>query len=693
MSWMIGIDTGGTFTDVIALDRATGRLRTIKTPSMPHDPSEAVLNGIAAFLELEPEVRPSDIGFLAHGTTVATNAVIERKGVRTGLLITKGTNAVYVARMSRQPTATDMLNPEFRKPDPLVPARRTREIGERLYHDGRERAPLDPGEVVRAVKELTEAHGVTSIAVCYLFSFMDPAHERATRDLIREAFPGVRVSLSSDILPIVREYRRLSTTVLDAYVGPTLDRYLRRLGDGLAARGVTTPQVFIMQSNGGLMSIEVASANPVQTLLSGPAAGVISGRYLSGLLGLPNIVTFDVGGTSTDVATIVNGVITETTEGTVAGHDSSVPMNEIGTIGAGGGTIARIGTDGRLHVGPDSAGAVPGPVCYRRGGEEPTVTDADLVLGFLDPQRFLEGRLALDLEGATRAIAERIAAPLGLSVAEAAFGIVKIVNSNMESELRLNLMARGLNPRDFALVAIGGAGPVHASMVAASMGIGTVVVPPYPGLGSAMGLLLTDIRHTYLHSNPGLLDAFDCAAMNARFDALAGRAREEARREGTDPAALTLTRILEIRYAGQGYELPVACPGERVAEADKPVIRAAFHRLHEDTYGHRAEEAAVEIVNFRVDSLAVLPKLRLPEWPAAEDGSGPERAVSGRRAVCFDGTEQRLDTPVYWRPDLRAGDRFAGPAIVEQADTTTVVIPGQRAEVDRHGNLLLTFAA
>ncbi|MDR6775562.1 MULTISPECIES: hydantoinase/oxoprolinase family protein [Azospirillum] len=692
MSWMIGIDTGGTFTDVIALDRATGRLRTIKTPSMPHDPSEAVLNGIAAFLEMEPDVESGDIGFLAHGTTVATNAVIERKGVRTGLLITKGTNAVYVARMSRQPSATDMLNPEFRKPALLIPARQTREIGERLTHDGSVLSPLDPGEVVRAVKELTEAHGVTSIAVCYLFSFMDPAHERATRDLIRKAFPDVRVSLSSDILPIVREYRRLSTTVLDAYVGPTLDRYLRRLGDGLTARGVTTPQVFIMQSNGGLMSIDVASANPVQTLLSGPAAGVISGRYLSELLGLPNIVTFDVGGTSTDIATIVNGEITETTEGTVAGHDSSVPMNEIGTIGAGGGTIARIGADGRLHVGPDSAGAVPGPVCYRRGGEEPTVTDADLVLGFLDPARFLEGRLALDLDGATRAIADRLAGPLKLTVAEAAFGIVKIVNSNMESELRLNLMARGLNPRDFALVAIGGAGPVHASMVAASMGIGTVVVPPYPGLGSAMGLLLTDIRHTYLQSNPGLLDGYDCDAMNALFDGLEERARDEARREGTDADALAITRILEIRYAGQGYELPVPCGGDRLEDADKPAIRAAFHRLHERTYGHCAQETAVEIVNFRVDSLAVLPKLRLPDCPPA-DGGSPDRAIARRRPVCFDGTNKRIDTPVYWRPNLRAGDRFDGPAIVEQADTTTVVIPGQRAEIDRHGNLILTFAA
>jgi N-methylhydantoinase A len=331
-------------------------------------------------------------------------------------------------------------------------------------------------------------------------------------------------------------------------------------------------------------------------------------------------------------------------------------------------------------------------VCYQRGGEEPTVTDADLVLGFLDPAGFLDGRLALDRDGATHAIDSRIAKPLSLSVTEAAFGIVKIVNSNMESELRLNLMARGLNPHDFALVAIGGAGPVHASMVAANMGIGTVVVPPYPGLGSAMGLLLTDIRHTYLQSSPGPLDTYDCDAMNRLFDTLIERARGEARREGTNVDSLTVSRILEIRYAGQGYELPVPCAGERLVEADKPAIRAAFHRLHERTYGHCAEGAALEIVNFRIDSLAALPKLRLPECPPA-DGSSPDRAISGRRAVCFDGTEWWSETPVYSRPKLRAGDRFSGPAIVEQADTTTVVIPGQQAEIDSHGNLILTFAA
>jgi len=688
MSWMIGIDTGGTFTDVIALDRSSGELRTLKVPSTPHDPSEAVLNGVRAFLAEQADVKPADIAFFAHGTTVATNAVIERKGARTGLLITRGTNAVYLARMSRQPAPQEMLNANFRKPAMLVPARRTREIGERLEHDGSELHPLPEAEVRAAVRNLVDVHEVDSLAVCFLFSFMSPAHEREARRLIAEAAPGVRVSLSSDILPVIREYRRLTTTVLDAYVGPTLEGYLKHLGDGLKELGVVTPQVFIMQSNGGLMSIDVASTNPVQTLLSGPAAGVISGRFLSRITGCPNVVTFDVGGTSTDVATIVDGEITETTEGSVAGHDCAVPMNEIGTIGAGGGTIARVGADGRLHVGPDSAGAAPGPVCYGRGGEEPTVTDADLVLGFLDPDRFLGGRLKLDIEAASRAIETKIAKPLGLSLREAAAGIVSVANSSMESELRLNLMSRGLNPGDFALVAIGGAGPVHGSMVALSTGIRTVIVPPYPGLGSAMGLLLTDIKHTYLLSSPHLLASYDCVRMNEVFETLQARAEVEAQAEGTSLETLTCTRILELRYVGQGYELPVTCPAETLRDADKPAILESFHELHERIFGHSARESAVEVVNFRIDSLAPLPKLELPEREPAE-GTGPERALITVKPVYFGRGEVGTPTPFYDRARLHAGDRFPGPAIIEQPDSTTVVLAEQQIEVDRYGNLIL----
>ncbi len=692
---MIGIDTGGTFTDVVAMDRRSGALHTLKVPSNPEDPSDAVLRGVAAFLDEVPDALPADIAFFAHGTTVATNAVIERKGATTGLLITKGTGAVYLARMSRQPAPSEMLNPAFQKPALLVPARRTREVRARLLHDGSELMPLDSEEVVTQVRQLVDAYGIDALAVCYLYSFMSPVHERETKRLLAGAFPTLRVSLSSDVLPIIREYKRLSATVLDAFVGPTLERYLRRLGAGLREHGVRTRQLFIMQSNGGLMSIDVASGNPVQTLLSGPAAGVISGRYLSEISGLPNVVTFDVGGTSTDIATIVDREITETTEGAVAGHDAPMPMNEIGTIGAGGGTIARIGTDGRLHVGPHSAGARPGPVCYGHGGHEPTVTDADVVLGYLNPDNFLGGRIRLDRDAAARAIEERVARPLGLTLDEAAHGIVKIVNSNMEGELRLRLLSRGLNPRDFALVAIGGAGPVHGSMVAKDVGIDTVLIPPFPGLGSAMGLLLTDIKHTYVQSHPNRLHTFDCKTMNSIFGGLAERARAEAREEGTPIEAVRLDYLLDLRYVGQGYDLPVTCSSGTLADADKPALAERFHALHHRVYGHSAPGAAVDVVSFRVDSTAALPRLRLPLIEKALRGAetpAPARSRSVVFEVGGSGATSRVDTPVYDRTRLRAGQRFAGPAIVEQADTTVVIVPGQSVTVDDFGNLIARFS-
>ena len=691
MTWMIGIDTGGTFTDVIGMNRDTGELRTVKVSSTPRDPSQAIINGIAALMDVKNDFRATDISFLAHGTTVGTNAVIERKGASSGLLITSKTNAVYFARMSRQPEGVEALNPDFQKPAPLIPLSQTREINERLSYDGSVLQPLKEEEVLAQVRELVEQKKITSIAVCYLFSFMRADHEAATLSAIRREFPNIRVSLSSEILPIIREYRRLSTTVLDAFVGPTLDGYLRRLGKGLKEAGLTTPQIFIMQSNGGLMSIDVASSNPVQTLLSGPAGGVICGKYLSGITEFPNLVTFDVGGTSTDVATIVDGENAETTDGSVAGHDTSVPMSEIGTIGAGGGTIARVGVDGRLRVGPDSAGADPGPVCYGIGGEEPTVTDAALVLGYLDPSTPLAGRVRINRERSVRAIEEKIAKPLRISVEQAAYGIIKIINSSMEGEIRLRLMARGYNPKEFALVAMGGGGPMHASMVAANLGFKAVLVPPYPGLASAMGLLLTDIRHTYLQSRPGAFATYDAHALKALFDGLHDKALAEAKSEGTPADSVKFTDYLDLRYVGQGYELPVLCSSSVLTSADRTEISTRFHELHEKQYGHCAPDSPIEIVNCRVDSVAPLPKLHLPALPSISRRADAV-PIRTTRKVYMEGRGYR-DTPVYERPRLQPGDRIAGPAIVEQLDTTTVVVPEQHIETDSRGNIILRFAS
>jgi len=687
---MIGVDTGGTFTDVIAANAVTGELRTVKVSSTPADPSKAVLAGLQGFLELDARLKPQDISFFAHGTTVATNAVIERKGARTGLLITAGMNAIYPARQSKQAPANELLNPNFKKTLPLIPGRLTREVRERIARDGSIIEPLNEGDVVAGVRDLVDGYDIDSIAVCYLFSFMAPAHEKRTREIINAAFPKIRVSLSSEILPVIREYRRLSTTALDAFVGPTLERYLGNLRDGLASVDVRTRQIFIMQSNGGLMSIDVARSNPVQTLLSGPAAGVIAGRYLSSLTGYRNVVTFDVGGTSTDIAVIIDGEVLETTEGSVAGHDCAVPMNEIATIGAGGGTIARVGVEGRLKVGPDSAGADPGPACYAKGGVDPTVTDADVVLGYLDPDAFLGGRLKLDRNASVAAITKNVGEPLSLTLERAAAGIVRIINSHMEGELRLSLMGRGLNPRDFALVAIGGGGPVRASTVAKSLGIRTVIVPPYPGLGSAMGLLLTDIRHTYLQSKLGPLASLDQAIARRIFDDLESRARLEAQAEGSDAASLDVQYFLELRYVGQGYELSIKCDPSDLTDVAKTAIRADYDALHERTYGHSASDSPLEVVNFRVDTLSPLHKLKLAT--IAPSDMPLERAIKGRRQAFFEETKGYVTVPVYDRNKLARHHVVDGPAIVEQLDTTIVVIPGQRCAVDDHGNLILSFA-
>ena len=688
MPWMIGIDTGGTFTDVIAIEVQTGQISTAKVPSTPADPSQAVLDGVNAILSREDSASPETIDFFAHGTTVATNAVIERKGKSTGLLITKGMNAVYPGRMSRQPPPTEMLNPNFSKPAPLIAAGATREIHERMSFDGEVLEELEEDSVIAAITDLVEVNGIESLAVCLIFAFMNPAHERRVKEIVRARFPDIRISLSSDLIPIIREYRRLSTTVLDAFVGPTLEKYLRKVGGGLRDLGIETRQVFIMQSNGGLMSIDVASRNPVQTLLSGPAAGVISSCHIAALTKFKNVVTFDVGGTSTDIATIIDGEATETVNGAVAGFDTAITMNEISTIGAGGGTIARVGVDGRLKVGPDSAGASPGPVCYGLGGEEPTVTDAAIYLSYLSESSFLGGKFKVDRALAENAIAEKIAAPLGLSTTAAANGIIRVVTSTMESELRLRLMARGHDPRTFALIAFGGAGPLYAAFIARNLGIKHVIVPPYPGLGSAMGLLLTDIKHNYVQSRLRPLDDFDPAEVTEMFNQLVREASAESETEDVDPAALELNFYLDLRYVGQGYELSVRCDGPGVTRDLLQNARKDFDDLHEKTFGHSAPEKPVEVVNVRVTSLAVLPKLKLPEIAEAANPD-PADACTGHRDVNFDQSKAFVKTPVYARTSLRLGHEVSGPAIVEQFDTTTVVLPGQVAKPDRTGNLII----
>jgi N-methylhydantoinase A len=680
--WLVGVDTGGTFTDLIAVEQTTGELRRAKVPSVSGDPSAAVLDAMDKLFA--DGINPGDISLFVHGTTVATNALLEGKGVRTGLLITRGFRAVYEARGWSQPRGSDLLDTFYQKPPLLAPQWLTEEVRERLDYRGEVVTPLDEAGLRDSVHRL-KAKGVEALAVCFLFSFLNPDHERRAAEIVAEVAPECRISLSSNVLPVIREYPRLSTTVIDAYVGPTIADYLMRLERRLIERGLKTPQLFLMQSNGGLMRISLGARHPNQTLLSGPAAGVIAGAELARLTRRRHVITFDMGGTSTDISVIVEGRLLETTQGQIAGQDIGTPMLRVRTLGAGGGTIAWIGKDGLLKVGPRSAGSVPGPACYGRGGEEPTVTDANVALGALSGDTVLAGSLRIDAGRAARAI-ETVAKPLGLDVLQGAAGILRIVNTQMAVDLRLALQEQGQDPRKFALVAFGGAGPLHAAALARSVGIPTVLVPPYPGLNCAIGMLQTSVRHSYLKSEVGVLSRFPTGRMNDLFRELREQALAEASEEGFAHEAVKLTRLLDLRYPHQGYTLPVACPAD-ITEADKARLKHAFDEVHLQVYGQSAPKEDAEIVTFRLQAEIEVPRLELP---ALAHGDGrTERALKGERPL-FDIDDNRfVRATVYDRQALMAGDRIAGPAIIDQFDATTVLLGGQTATVDDTATLII----
>ena len=682
--WMVGVDTGGTFTDLIAVNRETQQIHVSKVPSVPGDPSVAVFNALQQLSKRG--IDGADIGFFAHGTTVATNALLESKGVVTGLLITRGFRAVYEARGWSQPKGSDLIDTYYRKPPLLAPQRLTEEVTERLDYQGDVLTALDEESLRASVLRLRD-QGVEAIAVCFLFSFLNPAHEQRAAAIIAQVAPKVRYSLSSDVLPVIREYPRLSTTVIDAYVGPKIESYLTQLGSRLTDAGIETPQRFLMQSNGGLMRISIGARHPNQTLLSGPAAGVIAGVDLAKRAGERHVVTFDMGGTSTDISVIVGGEILETTEGNIAGQDIGTPMLKIRTLGAGGGTIAWIGKDGLLKVGPSSSGATPGPACYGRGGKNPTVTDANVVLGALGSAGRLAGTLLLDEGRAKAAIEQKIARPLGIDLIEAAAGIIRIVNTHMTVDLRLALQEQGQDPRRFALLAFGGAGPLHAGYIARALKIPRILVPLHPGLNCAMGLLQTAARHAYMQSAVGLLSHFPTAQINEVFRKLTERAYAEAAEEGFDRCAVQLVKRLDLRYLQQGYTLGVTCPDDDLIEADRSKLKSAFDLLHAQVYGQSAADEDAEIVTFRINAEISVPQLQVPATPALDGGI--ERATKGVRPLYDVDRNTFVDARVFQREKLTAGDVIDGPAIIDQFDATTLVHGDQRLTVNTIGTLII----
>jgi N-methylhydantoinase A len=683
--YRVTVDTGGTFSDFVYLNEATGEMSIAKVPSTPDDPSRAILAGVEILLA--NGVAAADIGYFCHGTTVGTNALLEGKGAATGLLVTEGFRGIYPVGEQARPYGTAIFDVMYDKPATLVPPRLTGEVKERVDFRGRVLRPLDETALRETVREL-KTRNIESLAVCLLFSFLHPAHEARVREIISEEMPDCSISLSSEVLPQIREYYRLSTTVINAYLQPILARYIAQLDRRLSAVNIATRQKYIMQSNGGMATFAAAGRRAVTTVLSGPAGGVTAGVLAARTVGFSNIITFDMGGTSCDVALIKDGEALLSSRGKIEGRDLAVPMLDINTVSAGGGTIAAVDRFGVLQVGPASAGAVPGPACYGRGGEAPTITDCNLLLGYLGEDNFLGGRMRLDAAKARAAIEGKVAGALGLSAAEVADGIVRIIDVKMEEAIKAISTMRGHDLRDFMLLAFGGAGPVHASRIARDLGMAGVIVPRYPGVFSAIGLLMSDVKHDYIQSRMTPLDRVTPADVNEIFKRLAAQALEELRRDGFASDQIRIEHALDMRYAGQGYEIAIPCPQRPLQAADLPALRATFDQQHKTMFGHMAAEEPVEIVSYRMRGVGLVPPVALPRFEPA--GTTLQDALREKRSARFDGTES--DCPVYQRERLDVGLSLTGPAILDQLDCTTVICPGQTARVDEWKNLIVTQA-
>jgi N-methylhydantoinase A len=681
--YRVAVDTGGTFSDFVYLNEDTGAVTIGKIPSTPDDPSRAILQGVEALIG--QGVRASDVGYFCHGTTVGTNALLEGKGVRAGLLVTEGFRGIYEVAEQARPYGTAIFDVMYDKPTMLVPQSRTGEVKERVDFRGNVLVPLDEAalrETLRALK----AQNIEALAVCLLFSFLHPEHEARVREIACEEMPGCDVSLSSDILPQIREYYRLSTTVINAYLNPILARYVANLDRRLADAGVTTRQKYIMQSNGGMSTFAAAARTAVTTVLSGPAGGVTAGGAACTMTGLPNIITFDMGGTSCDVALIKDGRPIFSSRGKIEGRDIAVPMMDINTVSAGGRTIAKVDRFGVLDVGPQSAGAMPGPSCYGRGGEAATITDCNLVLGYLSADNFLGGRMTLDRAMADAAVA-RVAKPLSLDVAAAAEGIVRIIEVKMEEAIKAISTMRGHDLREFFLLAFGGAGPVHAGRMARDLGMAGVIVPLYPGVFSAIGLLMSDVKHDYIRSRMTPIDALTPTDVDTIFAELETRARDDLRRDGFADDEIRIERALDLRYAGQGYEVTMACTAEQTAALD--ALRKTFDAEHKALFGHMAPEEPVEVVSYRVRGVGIVPAVSLPRFEP--EGRSLSDALIETRQVRFDGAA--VSCPVYQREKLDVGLVLRGPALLDQFDCTTVIWAGQIARVDPWKNLIVTQEA
>ncbi len=627
---------------------------------------------------------PDAVGYFGHGTTVATNALIQHRGVKTGLITTDGFRDLLEIGRQKRP---DLYDLQADKPPVLVPRDLRLEVPERVRHDGTVEIPLDEAAFRAAVRQLRSA-GVAAVAVCFLYGFIATEHEATARHILAEEFPEAFACVSHDVAPEFREFERLSTTVVNAYLGPVMRSYIERLGARLDAMGLhATPH--LTQSNGGVIGFTQAARLPVRTVLSGPSTGVVGAQEVGRAAGLSELITFDMGGTSTDVALLSGGACRLASEATVHGYPIKAPMLDIHTVGAGGGSIAYVDSGGLLKVGPRSAGADPGPVCYGRGNTEPTVTDANVMLGVLNPEYLLGGRMKVRHDLARSAIAG-LADALGLEPMATAQGIVSVVTANMARAIRVISVQRGHDPRDYTLVAFGGAGPLHAARLARELDISRVLVPRNPGILCAMGLLLTDLRTDFSMTRLRTLGAAVLPDVVDSFASLTAQAEGWFAAEHIPPEARRIQRAVDMRYAGQNYELPVALPDGPIRAATLDALAEGFAAAHQRMYGFIAEDDPVQLVTLRVEASGLVRKAHF----TAQSDAGPDAsgAVIGRRDVWLPEAGGLVDCAVYDRERLRAGNRVAGPAIVEQMDATTLVLPGMTARVEPYLNLILEAA-
>lgn len=669
------IDIGGTFTDFVIHDLDADRTFTGKVLSTPKNPAEAVIKGIEELVE-----RPNQIDYLVHGTTVGLNALLERRGARVLLVTTDGFRDVYIIGRGDRKRLYDL---HYRKPEPLVPPWNIMTVRERIRWDGTVEEPLSQKDI-ELVADRARQDNVDAIAVCFLHAYRNPTHELAARKLLTNLVPGIPVFLSHEVAREWREYERTSTVVANAYIAPPLQRYLDTLERELAQRG-TAGNLYIMQSNGGVMTTRVARDLPIHTLLSGPIGGIMGARALAEYLGKDNVIAIDMGGTSFDVSIISGGEVPVASEMSLNGLPLIMPVAEIHTIGAGGGSLAWLEA-GALRVGPQSAGADPGPACYGRGGSRPTVTDANLVLNRIDPERFLGGRMQLDVAASRRALAT-VADELGLRVEALAEGIIDIINAKMADAIRTLAVRRGVDPREFALVAYGGAGPMHAVALAEELGITEIVVPISPGTFSAWGMLQCNIRHDFVQTFYAPVDRMDFDTLIQTFHELQAQGIATLHNEGVEPDRMLLTYSADMRYVGQEYSVLVDIPS--ISRPQSELISemvSHFHDIYRRRYGHAMPEAPVEIVNLRVSACGMLPRAPLAVWSNAHVGQGSEYVVA-EREVMF--RQRKYITSVIDRSLLRPHAVIQGPAIIEEESATTVIPPEWVAHVHESGSLLL----